>query len=265
MTALNAALERVLRLPPPPESPAGSPDSLRVVRASERFVAYRQVQWLLGHAGFFVFVLLSPVLMLLAAATGALGPKGGDGPPAWAAALLVGLAAALVLGWGVFAALSLLMVRLDQQWRTYLLTDRSLRVREGLWTVREMTLTFRNVQNISVSQGPIERLFRIASLKVETAGGGGTAAAQAGHNATSGHAAVLRGLDGADALRDELVAAVRRARGEPDARQAPAPALQIEALRAAAAEARQLRLALMPVPPPSAPSGRRDPNPGAEG
>ena len=38
--------------------------------------------------------------------------------------------------------------------------------------VREMTVTFANIQNAPVNQGPIQRALGIADLQVETAGGG---------------------------------------------------------------------------------------------
>ena len=246
MKPLHAALTRMLRLPPEPTAPAGSPGSLRVLRASDRYVRYRQLGWLIGHAGFGLFVLMAPVLALLAVA---LDFSGKGEVPGWASALLLVLAAGLVLGFLTMALLSFLLIELDRQYRTYLLTDRSLRVREGLRIVREITLSFANVQNVSVSQGPIERMFGISSLKVETAGGGG-AGAQGMHGAFSGHAAVLRGLDDAETLRDELVAIVRRARSEAlaapvrAAEGSAAGALPLEALRAAAAESRRLREAL---------------------
>ena len=48
--------------------------------------------------------------------------------------------------WRFFA---LALVRLDFEKRWYLVTDRSLRVREGVVNVREMTIMFANIQNIS--------------------------------------------------------------------------------------------------------------------
>ena len=65
---------------------------------------------------------------------------------------------------------ALALVRLDFEKRWYLVTNRSLRVREGVVKLREMTITFANIQNISISQGPIQRLLGIADLRVDTAG-----------------------------------------------------------------------------------------------
>ena len=39
--------------------------------------------------------------------------------------------------------------------------------------VLETTITFENIQNVTVQQGPLQRLFGIADVRVDTAGGGG--------------------------------------------------------------------------------------------
>src|SRR5207249_3022813 len=70
----------------------------------------------------------------------------------------------------------LAVLRLDYEKRWYVVTDRSLRIREGVVKVREMTVNFANIQNISISQGPLQRILGIADLRVDTAGGGGRAA-----------------------------------------------------------------------------------------
>ena len=41
-----------------------------------------------------------------------------------------------------------------------------------MFKVQEKTMTFSNVQNVSIRQGPMQRLFGIADLEVRTAGGG---------------------------------------------------------------------------------------------
>ena len=62
-------------------------------------------------------------------------------------------------------------LRYDTTW--YVMTSRSLRIRRGIWTIHETTISFENVQNVTVTQGPVERLFGIANVRVDTAGGGG--------------------------------------------------------------------------------------------
>jgi uncharacterized membrane protein YdbT with pleckstrin-like domain len=92
--------------------------------------------------------------------------------------------------------------------RWYLVTDRSLRVREGVTTVREMTVNFANIQNISISQGPVQRALRIADLRVDTAGGGG---AVRGKQVTENlHTAWFRGIDNANEVRELIQQRLRQ-------------------------------------------------------
>ena len=51
------------------------------------------------------------------------------------------------------ALFSFAVLRLDYEKRWYIVTDRSLRIREGVLNVREMTVMFANIQNVSVMQG----------------------------------------------------------------------------------------------------------------
>jgi uncharacterized membrane protein YdbT with pleckstrin-like domain len=120
------------------------------------------------------------------------------------AALLLLLLPLFVVILVVAASLfQLVVLRLEYEKRWYVVTDRSLRVREGVVTVREMTVNFANIQNISISQGPIQRALRIADLRVETAGGGGGASH---HNRQQPmenlHTAWFRGIDNAGEVRE---------------------------------------------------------------
>src|SRR6185436_13168997 len=60
-------------------------------------------------------------------------------------------------------------LRYDTTW--YVLSQRSLRIRSGIWTINEATITFENIQNVTVESGPIERFFGIGNVIVDTAGG----------------------------------------------------------------------------------------------
>ena len=76
---------------------------------------------------------------------------------------------------------------------------------------------------------PLQRLFGIQDVKVETAGGGGSSAAKhpdAGHEENL-HEAYFRGVDNAQEIRDVILARVRQHRdtglGEPSEMEAPEP------------------------------------------
>ncbi len=137
--------------------------------------------------------------------------------------------------------------RLNYDLRWYVITERSLLIREGVWIVREITLTFANAQNVRITQGPLQRCFGFANVEVDTAGGGGGG----GHEGkgTAPHRAILRGLDNTPFVRDLILEHLRRHRtaglGDPDDRVAAGqrafnPALLREILN----EAKSLRAAL---------------------
>jgi membrane protein YdbS with pleckstrin-like domain len=116
---------------------------------------------------------------------------------------LVGVLLGLML---LIAALIWIGLRLRYDTTWFVLTDRSLRVRRGVWVIREMTVTFENVQNVRLMQGPIERAFGIRRLLIETAGGGG---ASASAQSPGSNACMMEGLADAERIRDLIMARVR--------------------------------------------------------
>lgn len=101
-------------------------------------------------------------------------------------------------------------LRYDTMW--YVMTDRSIRIRRGIWVIHETTITFENIQNVTVSQGPVQRLFGIATVVIQTAGGGGGGGhpSQQGGNA---HMGLIEGIADAPRLRDMFLAKMRLSRG----------------------------------------------------
>ncbi len=91
-------------------------------------------------------------------------------------------------------------LRYDTTW--YVLTDRSMRIRRGIWSIYETTITFENIQNVHIAQGPIQRWFGFANLMVMTAGGGGM-----GHEGQSmgSHVGLMEGLENAAELRERIL------------------------------------------------------------
>ncbi len=184
---------RLLKAPRrPPDAPAGSHDTMQVFRASPRYLIYR----LLGF-GVLALVLTTVLLVLYVVAL----TEQEMAPLVLAVILTPLLATAVFVGY--------FLVRIDYDMRYYIVTDRSVRIREGAWTVKEMTLTHANVQNLRIVQGPLERLFGIRNLKLYTAGGGGAASAQ-GHQVTDAHAAQMAGVENAREVRDLVLSHLRR-------------------------------------------------------
>ena len=195
----------VLRVPPEPQQPPG--DAQRSFRAGRNYLRYKLVKW----GGKQV-----PTVFGLVAA-GALIPK----IELEMVARILGFLEAT--GWVVFFAaipFSLAVVVLDFEMRWYMMTDRSLRIREGILIVREKTMTFANIQNTTVRQGPLQRFLGIADVEVRSAGGG----SGKGHEDEEGkhlvHVGHFRGVDDAERIRDLILEGVRRQRdaglGDPD-------------------------------------------------
>jgi uncharacterized membrane protein YdbT with pleckstrin-like domain len=238
---LKRVVLRVLRVPAEPRVPEGG-RLIRVFRAAPSYFRMKLILWglrqlaaLAGLVGslFFIRELLSRI----------------ENP--WAR---LALTAAEAVAWAGFVAqlpFSLAVLRLDFEMRWYILSDRSLRIREGIVSVREKTLTFANIQQISIRQNPLQRLLGISDVQVSTAGGGaGTKHEGVGE---SMHEAYFRGVDNAEEIRGAIKERVRLHRdsglGNPDEPAAP-PTLPTSAASAAAIELREeiraLRRALAP-------------------
>ncbi len=98
-------------------------------------------------------------------------------------------------------------LRYDTTW--YVIGRRSLRIRRGIWIINETTITFENVQNIHITQGPLQRYFGIADLVVETAGGGGGGHGK-GEAALATHVGMIEGIDNAQELRALILGRLRQ-------------------------------------------------------
>ena len=179
------------------------------------------------------------------------------GWPGWVFPLLAFLEFAGLAVYFIQLFLTYAAVRLDYELRWYVVTDRSLRLRSGVWTVQEMTMSYANLQQVMVSQGPIQGLLGIADLRVESAGGGGGGSAHERHHGQgdSLHTGVFHGIEHATEVRDLILARLRSFRetglGDPDELPAPPPTAEAagpnEVLMAAhnlLAETRALRTAL---------------------
>lgn len=98
-------------------------------------------------------------------------------------------------------------LRYDTMW--YVITHRSLRARCGIWVIYEHTITFENVQNVYLRRGPLQTLFGISELVVETAG-----SSQSEHDSpfASGNSLRMQGLTNPTELRELIMQRVRDSR-----------------------------------------------------
>jgi uncharacterized membrane protein YdbT with pleckstrin-like domain len=234
MGLLTRILLAVLRYPSEPADPHGSAEgSIRVLSASPRYLAYR------------MFKLWSRLLVVFAIEELLLHRAVGPHVPiyvklAWFVAIV-----------GVPGLIISVFTYVEYTVRSYKLSDRALRIREGLFIVRETTMTFANVQNVSVSRGPLQGLFGISDVVMKTAGGGG-----GGQRWNKGigpdlHVAHFHGLRNADEVRELVLQLLRKTKdaglGDKDdeapASSIAAPTLSLDAalveVRAAAASLRE--------------------------
>ncbi len=211
-------LLRFLRVPAEPSVPGGG-RLVRVFRAAPNYYRYRLALWAARQVGTVVGLIggLVAVARLLDDVNDPLGR-----------AVILG---AEGLAWAGFVAqlvLSLAVLRMDFELRWYMLSDRALRIREGILSIREKTVTFANIQQISIRQNPLQRLLGIADVQVSTAGGGsGGGEGGQGSAGETMHEAFFRGVDNAEEIRDVIRERVRLHRdaglGDPGE---PAPATE---------------------------------------
>lgn len=237
--------ERVLCIPRDPAPPPGDETTAQVFRAAPAYFRYRLAVWALGS-------LAAVVVGLFVVGSIAIAVMNDPDLPGVVRSLVQAGAIVVLLLLLLRTLFSLAVLRLDFEKRWYVVTDRSLRVREGVLTVREMTVTFANIQNVAVLQGPIQRALGLADLQVETAGGGAVPANQKQLGANL-HVAWFRGIANAEEVKVLIQERLRKLKdaglGDHDDRHDHAPAAAVEspafleALRAVHAEAAALRLA----------------------
>lgn len=239
MSARDTILD-ALRVPPRPSAPPGSPP--RVFRAAPNFLKLKMLQWagtqLLAIAG------LAFAIFFVARISQTDLPR----PMIWMLRIgeifgIIAVAARFVFGW--------IIVRYDFELRWYMLSDRAIRIREGILTIREKTIALANIQNISIQQGPLQRLLGIADVEVKTAGGGGGGPAEPHGKGKIGepmHVAYFRGVANAEEIRDLVREGVRRQRdtglGDPDELHTAPPPDVDDAIADLLAEAQALRVAM---------------------
>lgn len=266
MTPLKRRALSLLRVRERPDPPPSAGPTLDVFRASRRYLALRRVEWLLTQIGAVVGILFS--LILFGAIDLPFLQFGGL--EEWVSNLSIQTPVVTVAGTDLVFMLesfaitgylfqliaSGLLLTLNWEMRWYMVSDESLRIREGLVRVREQTMTVANIQNMRIRQGPLLRAFGLAELEVHTAGGGGKATEDDKSASRNLHVGHFRGLEDAWALRDRLRSALARHRasglGDPDEDRTPPPHERaaapshglLPAAEALLTEARRLRTTL---------------------
>ncbi len=246
---LRGWFERVLRVPGDPEPPPGDEARTQRFRAAPNYYKYLLGVWVVKTAAVLIVLITMEIGPLVAFFQMRHEKLLGS--------LILGLPQLIILVVLLGRLFSLALVRLDFEKRWYLVTDRSLRLREGIVHVREMTITFANIQNISISQGPLQRLLGIADQLVDTAGGSTSKHSEGKGKPQSLHTAFFRGVDNANAIRELIQTRLRELKDsglgdhEEAVRAAPpvrtsfqSLELYLPVLREVAAEATALRKAV---------------------
>jgi membrane protein YdbS with pleckstrin-like domain len=191
-----AVLVRWFRVPAqPPSLPLLPGDEAQAFRPAPGFLSYLKFQFwiillIIDGAIFFAWLVITiafPVAGLILA--------------------LPALVIAIVPDIVAYVAIHL---RYDTTW--YVMTSRSLRLRRGIWTIHETTITFENVQNLAVHQGPLERFFGIGNVLVQTAGGGGQTTHEGQAASLGGHRGLIEGVADPESIRDLILPRLRQAR-----------------------------------------------------
>ena len=192
-----ARLTEWFRVPDkPPEPPMARPDEESdSFQPAEGFMRYMKF-W------FWVLVAIKDLGILVAYIAIFIGLASED--LWWVGVLLFPTVVLLMLVPGVLCYVAI-HLRFDTTW--YVMTDRSLRVRRGIWAIHETTITFENVQNMLVNQGPVQRHFGISTLILETAGG--AQVSNEGHRLGGANRGIIEGITDAKRLRDRILVRLR--------------------------------------------------------
>ncbi len=241
----RVALMGWLRVPPEPQPPAGAPGSARVFRSGRNALRLSLAGW--GIKQVFAVVGLVFWLLLLGHLRAVRGEASGAAAPAAVPSWLqpiqqvppvvflhhmaVKTPEAVVWWFTLAEILSLItfliqlpltyaLRRLDYEQRWFIVTDRSLRLRSGVWRLREVTMSFANLQHISVTQNPVQRLLGLADVRVQSAGGGSILPSEDIRGREPAHLGFFRAVDNADEIRDLILERLRQFKqsglGDPD-------------------------------------------------
>ncbi len=291
----KAGVLRWMKVPHEPEPPLGGPGSVRVFRAGRNFYRLKVARWGLGQVGAMIGIGFS--LFFLggfeaavedsgrafasesASVATAPSPAPGESLPAdpgstaerrrerergirnaissYVLPLILLLEIGGVAVFLVQMLLTFAIVRLEFEQHWYIVTDRSLRIRTGILRLQESTMSFANIQQVEIRQGPLQRLLGLADVCVRSAGGGDPGEGAQGHRREESlHMGVFAGVSNALEIRDLILDRLRRFReaglGDPEdqrtARASPAEGeatSMTDAVAEVLAETRALRRVLV--------------------
>jgi membrane protein YdbS with pleckstrin-like domain len=179
----------------PPTLPVPPGEHMESFRPAEGFLRYLKFFFWIGLSIFDVALLLGWLVITVAS------------PLAGIILAVPVLVVAVVPDIFAYIAIHL---RYDTTW--YVMTSRSLRFRRGIWLLHETTITFENVQNVEIRQGPVQRYFGIGDVHVDTAGGGGEKSGKHNNLASAGHRGLIEGVGEPARIRDLILARLKQSK-----------------------------------------------------
>lgn len=247
---------RWFKVPPEPHLPAGDPASARVFRAGRNYFRLLLFGWLVRQ----LLAALGLIAATIALNTADVIVRAVNRRHDPTLTLWGHLGADLLLlleplSWFVYLVqlpISYQIMKLNYALRWYIVTDRAVRLRDGIMTLNEMTFSLANVQDLSIKQGPLQRLLGLADVELRTAGGGGSGSQAHGGKGQMRdlHVGRFHSVDNAEEIRELVKQRMRAARdsglGDPDDRRTEAAAAGTsrtidDALAELLAESRALR------------------------
>lgn len=175
----------------PPELPDGD-DGLRVFHPSRRYLSYLKFYFWIALVAIDLAILCGWILLYVQFPN-----------IAWVTAfpaLVIAIAPDVV----AYIAIHL---RYDTIW--YGVSNRGVYIRRGIVVIVEHSITLENVQNVVVHRGPIEQIFGLSSITIETAG---AAAGGEQDDLVVGNKAIMVGLEQADEIRELVMKRVKQSR-----------------------------------------------------
>jgi hypothetical protein len=106
-----------------------------------------------------------------------------------------------LVGWLILMSLILLWILAFYKSLEYVIDSDSIKMRKGVFWRKSVTVPYTKITNIDVTQGPLQRVFNIGTIHIQTAGASGPRGAEAELK--------LLGVRDLEGLKDTIMARIR--------------------------------------------------------
>ena len=156
---------RLLKISPEPSDYHAEAANEQVFRPAPAFFAYHLFVWFYQSLG----GVLSLAILIVPMLIGVLNSL----EVRWQMPIVMLLLLLAALTALIYAGSAFIHVWLDYELRRYRISRSGIKVREGAISILETTMSIANIQNVSIEQGPIQRVLGISDILIQSAGGGG--------------------------------------------------------------------------------------------